>query len=95
MNDTPDTLATAPSLASPALASVINDLDYPTGQRSGKAFATLVARFALAGYQLSRTDPNDGPVTYYAARYGLVRSLPTRADAQQLLAHLEELEAAP
>ena len=70
-------------------ANTTNDLDYPTGQHGGRAFATLVARFALAGYQLTRADPDDGPVSYHAARYGLVRCLPTLGDAQQLLAHLE------
>ena len=77
MNTTIDTLAST------------NDLDYPTGQRGGKAFATLAARFALLGYQLTRTDPTDGPASYYAARYGLVRSVPTLSDAQRLIAHLE------
>ena len=66
-----------------------NDLDYPTGQRGGKAFATLVARFALLGYQLTRTDPHDGPISYHLTRYGLVQHLPTLCDAQQLIAHLE------
>ena len=66
-----------------------NDLDYPTGQRGGKAFATLAARFAMAGYQLTRTDPHDGPVSYHAARYGLVRCLPMLCDAQRLIEHLE------
>ena len=66
-----------------------NDLDYPTGQRDSKAFATLAARFALLGYQLTRTDPLDGSVSYYAARYGQVACLTTLCDAQQLIAHLE------
>ena len=77
MNITLDTLAST------------NDLDYPTGQRGSKAFSTLAARFALAGYQLTRTDALDGPVSYYAARYGQVACLPTLCDAQRLLAHLE------
>ena len=70
-------------------ANTTNDLDYPTGQRGGKAFATMKARFALAGYQLTRTDPDDGPASYHAARYGLVRCLPALCDAQRLLADLE------
>ncbi len=74
---------------SEVMADITNDLDYPTGQRGGKAFATLAARFALLGYQLTRTDPLDGSVSYHAARYGLVRCLPTLSDAQQLIAHLE------
>ena len=67
----------------------INDLDYPTGQRSGKAFQTLAARFALAGYQLTRTDPADGPVSYHAARYGFAHRLPTLCDAQRFAMQLE------
>ena len=70
-------------------ANTTNDLDYPTGQRGGKAFATLVAPFALAGYQLTRIDPDDGPVSYHAARYGLVRCLPELSNARLLLADLE------
>ena len=70
-------------------ANITNDLDYTTGQRGGKAFATLAARFALAGYQLTRTDPHDGPVSYHAARYGLVRCLPELSNARLLLADLE------
>ena len=67
----------------------INDLDYPTGQRGSKAFQTLAARFALAGYQLTRTDPADGPVNYHAAWYGLSHRLPTLCHAQRLALQLE------
>ena len=52
-----------------------NDLNFPTGQREGKAFATLVARFALAGHTLTRSNPADGAVLYYAGRWGLSRAL--------------------
>ena len=86
MNHTPNTVATLASLAN---VNTTNDLDYPTGQRGGKAFATLSARFALLGYQLTRTDPLDGPVSYHAARYGKVRCFPNLCDAQQLLTYLE------
>ena len=47
MNQTPDTIATVRTLRT---LNTINALDYPTGQRSGKAFATPAARFALVGY---------------------------------------------
>lgn len=53
-----------------------NDLNFPTGQREGKAFATLAARFALAGHTLTRSSPADGAVMYYAGRWGLFRALP-------------------
>ena len=77
MNTTLDTLAST------------NDLDYPTGQRSGKAFQILTARFALLGYQLTRTDTLDGPPSYHLTRYGLVKNLHTLCDAQRLIKHLE------
>jgi hypothetical protein len=53
-----------------------NDLDTPTGQRADKAFNTLAAQLALQGHTLTRTNPNDGPVTYHASRWGIVRALP-------------------
>ena len=41
-----------------------------------KAFENLRAACAFRGYALARTDPDDGPVTYFATRWGLVRALP-------------------
>ena len=41
------------------------------GADDGARFATLAARLALAGWALSRTDAGDGPVTYYATRWGM------------------------
>ena len=52
-----------------------NDLNFPTGQREGKAFATLAARFALAGHTLTHSNPADGAVLYYAGRSGKTREL--------------------
>lgn len=69
-------------------AGTINDLDFPTGQRPGKAFDSLRAAFALRGHALYRTDPEDGPVTYWAERWGLVRYLPTLHDAALFLAQI-------
>ena len=66
----------------------INDLDFPTGQRDGKAFATLAARFALAGNSLTRSNPADGAVMYYAGRWGLSRVLPDLQAAAQFLAQI-------
>jgi hypothetical protein len=54
-----------------------NDLDTPTAERSEKEFRTLRAAYALAGHALHRSDPGDGPVTFWAERWGLVRHLPT------------------
>ena len=62
-----------------------NNLDFPTGQREGKAFATLAARFALAGHTLTRSNPADGAVMYYAGRWGLHRALPDLDTAAQFL----------
>lgn len=38
-----------------------------------KEFATLRAKFALAGHVLSRTNPIDGNVTYFSSKWGMVR----------------------
>ena len=65
-----------------------NDLDFPTGQREGKAFANLAARFALAGHSLTRSNPADGAVIYYAGRWGLSRALPDLQAAAQFLVQI-------
>ena len=66
----------------------IKNLDFSTGQRPAKAFATLRAAFALRGHTLHRTALIDGPVTYWAERWGLVRYLPTLHDAVLFLAQI-------
>lgn len=66
-------------------AGTINDLDFPTGQRPRKAFETLRAAFAMQGHALHRTDPADGPVTYWVERWGLVRNLSALDDALEFL----------
>ena len=53
-----------------------NDPNDPTGQRADKAFKTIAATLALHGHILTRSNPSDGPVTYYVTRWGLVRNLP-------------------
>ena len=65
-----------------------NNLDFPTGQREGKAFATLAARFALAGHTLTRSNPADGAVLYYAGRWGLSRALHDLDAAAQFLTQI-------
>ena len=62
-----------------------NDLNFSTGQREGKAFATLAARFALAGHTLTHSNPADGAVLYYAGRWGLSRALHDLDAAAQFL----------
>jgi hypothetical protein len=44
-------------------------------QDEAKRVSGLRAEAALAGYQIARTDPIDGPVRYFAIRWGLVREL--------------------
>ena len=62
-----------------------DDLNFPTIDTQGKAFASLAAGYALADHALHRSDPNDGAVTYWAERWGLVRYLPTIDAARQFL----------
>ena len=61
------------------------NVNFPTTDAQGKAFATLAAGYALAGHALHRSDPTDGAVTYWAERWGLVRYLPTIDAARQFL----------
>jgi hypothetical protein len=65
-----------------------NDLDFSIGERHRKAFKTLAARFALIGHTLTRSDPADGAVMYYAGRWGLQKALPDLDAVQQFLAHV-------
>ena len=65
-----------------------NDLNFPTGQREGNAFATLAARFALTGHTLTRSNPADGAVLYYAGRWGLSRALHDLDAAAQFLTQI-------
>lgn len=59
-----------------------------TVERDEKAWATLQAQFALKGHTLHRTNPKDGPVSFYAERWGMVRYLPTPADVRRFLEQL-------
>ena len=65
-----------------------NELNFPTRQREGKAFAILAARFALVGHTLTRSNPADGAVLYYAGRWGLSRTLPDLDAAAQFLTQI-------
>jgi hypothetical protein len=69
-------------------AGAINSSNFPMVQRPGKAFEALRAAFALHGHTLRRTDLADGPVTYWAERWGLVRYLPTLHDAALFLVQI-------
>ena len=61
------------------------DADFPTSGAQEQDFKTLTAGFAQAGHTLHRTDAKDGTVTYWAARWGLVRYLPTIDAARRFL----------
>jgi hypothetical protein len=45
-----------------------------------KRFEGLRATAALAGFELLRTDPRDGPTRYLGVRWGVVRELGTSLD---------------
>ena len=50
-----------------------------------KAFATLAARYALAGHSLVRSTPAQGGATFYAMRWGMIRPLPDLVAAERFL----------
>jgi hypothetical protein len=72
--------------------------NYPAGHRDNtlvpnlpdaeKAFATLIARFALAGHALNRTDLANGPVSHYAECWYSLRYLSSLDDALRFLAQI-------
>ena len=70
---------------SKGLTTDTNGADFPTTDEQGQAFKALVAGFAQTGHTLHRTDAKDGTVTYWAARWGLVRFLPTIDAARRFL----------
>ena len=63
-------------------------LNFPTAAHEGKAFVSLAARFALAGHNLTRSNPADGAAMYYAGRWGLSRALPDLQAAAHFLAQI-------
>ena len=73
---------------SKGLAADTTGADFPTAAHERKAFATLAARFALAGHTLTRSKPADGAAMYYAGRWGLSRALPDLQAAAQFLAQI-------
>lgn len=50
-----------------------------------KQFSHLAARAALAGFQLWRSDADDGPQRFFAGRWGLIHVM---ADADEVDAWL-------
>lgn len=50
-----------------------------------KRFATLAAKFALAGHALVKAQPGDGTAPFYATRWGLIRPLESLDEAEAFL----------
>lgn len=75
INTTPKEMPTGDG--HPTAGNAINDQDFLTCERNHKAFSKLREAYALEGHTLHRTDPSDGPATYWAERWGLVRYLPS------------------
>ena len=73
---------------SKGLAVDTTSADFPTAANEGKAFATLAARFALAGHTLTRSNPADGAAVYHAGRWGLSRTLPDLQAAAHFLVQI-------
>lgn len=74
-------------LATPATACYQNTsaTNYIASAAERKRFATLAARFALAGFGLIRNDPAPGLAPYCAARWGWIRPLHSLDDAERFL----------
>jgi|JI6StandDraft_1071083.scaffolds.fasta_scaffold1142108_2 hypothetical protein len=48
-----------------------------------KEFSTWQARFALLGQRLTRSNPADGPESYYVTRWGMAKELYTFMELQE------------
>jgi hypothetical protein len=80
---------------------VNNDLTTCVGQREGKAYFTLAARYALAGLELVKGDWEvRGHALYYVTGHGLFQPLESLQEARAYIAkvtaragHVEELQA--
>ena len=73
---------------SKGLAADTTGANFPTAAHDGKAFASLAARFALAGRTLTHSNPAVGAGRYYAARWGMSRALPDLQAAAHFLAQI-------
>ena len=73
---------------SKGLAADTTGTNFPTTAHDGKAFATLPARFALAGQILTHTSSADGEMMFYAARWDMGRALPDLQAAAHFLAQI-------
>lgn len=86
INPTPKEMPTGE--CNPTAGKAINSPNFPTSHTPDKIFQSMRVAYALRGHELYRTDPVDGPVTYWAERWGLVRELPTVHDAELFLAQI-------
>jgi hypothetical protein len=50
-----------------------------------KAWTTLVAKAAMRGWQLWRTDPDDGAQRFFAGRWGVIQALANVAEVERFL----------
>lgn len=63
------------------------DIDtVPAAPTADKEFATLAARYALAGHSLVRGS--DGSASYYAMRWGLIKPLADLDEARRFLVQI-------
>ena len=65
-------------MSAASLATIERALD-------AKTWTTLVARAALAGYQLWRSDPDDGVQRFFVARWGMVQALADTDEVERFL----------
>ena len=79
-------MSVVPAIASRGrLTGGVIDLD-----AERKSWTTLVARAAMHGYQLWRSDAADGPQRFFACRWGMVKAF---ASAVEVDAWLERAGA--
>lgn len=70
--------------------AVIADAVMSNAKPSNKRFADLAAQFAMKGWQFWRSDATDGPVRYFASRWGhITEPMPDLVDAERFLARVE------
>ena len=72
------------------MSATVHHLQKPLSQKS---WSTLLARAALRGYQLWRTDPDDGVQRFFAGRFGVVRAFGSQLDVDLWLTDLEAPKA--
>ena len=74
----------SPAATGQCANQTINNLDYATGTRPGKAFSTLLAQFALRGHAVHPLA--DGG--YLVSKYGMTHHAPDLAGLQAFAARV-------